>query len=86
MYVQQGYAFWSRWFVYIYMYVYMWPKNWLFEVLPLENLSLVQSTARSSSLTAKNGAYYARRFVQGNKFKGILLTGREKGFRKIVFR
>ena len=28
-------------------------KNWLFEVLPIENLSLVQATARSSSLTAK---------------------------------
>ena len=66
--------------------VYMWQKNWLFEVLPLENLSLVQSTACSSSLTAKKGAYYARQFVQGKKFEGILLTGREKGFRKMVFR
>ena len=28
-------------------------KNWLFEVLPLENLSLVQSTARSLSLITK---------------------------------
>ena len=31
----------------------MWPKNWLFEVLPLENFSLMQSTTCSSSLTAK---------------------------------
>ena len=38
----------------------MWPKNWLFEVLPLENLSMVQSTARSLNLTTKKGAYYAR--------------------------
>ena len=28
-------------------------KNWLFEVLLLENLSLVQSIARPLSLTAK---------------------------------
>ena len=68
------------------MYVYMWPKNWLLEVLPLENLSLVQSTARSSNLTTKKGAYYTRRFIQGKKFVGILLTGWEKGSRKIVFR
>ena len=34
-----GLCVWSRRFVY--MCIYMWPKNWLFEVLPLENLSLV---------------------------------------------
>ena len=31
----------------------MWPRNWLFEVLPLRDLLLVESNARSSSLTAK---------------------------------
>ena len=31
----------------------MWSKNWLFEVLLLENLPLVQSTAHLLSLTAK---------------------------------
>ena len=51
----------------------MWPKNWLFEVLPLGNLLLVESTAHSSSLTAKKGAYNVRWFVQGKKFWGILL-------------
>ena len=39
--------------VYVYVYIYMWPKNWLFEVLLLENLLLVQSSARSLSLTTK---------------------------------
>ena len=56
-----GLCVWSHQFVYI--YVYMWPKNWLFEfeVLPLKNLSLHGvSTACSSSLTTKKGAYYAR--------------------------
>ena len=65
------------------MYV---AKTWLFEVLQLENLSLVQSTAHSSSLTAKKEAYYARWFVQGKKFRGILLLEREKGSWKIVLR
>ena len=32
-----GLCIWSRWFV----YVYMWPKNCLFELLLLENLLLV---------------------------------------------
>ena len=52
-YAQQDYV-WSRWFVYID------GQNWLFEVLLLGNLSLVQSTARSSCLTTKKGAYYPR--------------------------
>ena len=88
-----GLCVWSHRFVYKYrfgmyvcMYVCLWPKNWLFEVLPLENLSFVQSTAHSLSLTVKKGAYYARRFVQGKNFGGILLTGWEKGAQKIVFR
>ena len=40
VYAQQGYAFGC---VSLCMYVrmYMWPKNWLFLVLPLENLPLV---------------------------------------------
>ena len=59
---------------------YMWPKNGLFEVLPLENRLLVQYTARSSSLTANKGDYFTRQFVQGKKFGGILLMGWEKGF------
>ena len=56
-----GLCVWSRQFVYIYMCIHcMWPKNWLFEVLPLGNLLLVESTAHSSSLTAKKGAYNVR--------------------------
>ena len=43
---------------YIYMYI-CGQKNWLFVVLLLENLSLVQYTARLSSLTTTKGAYYA---------------------------
>ena len=50
-YAQQGYAF-GRIGLCI-------PKNWLFEVLPLENL-LGVSTALSVSLTTKKGAYYTR--------------------------
>ena len=52
-----GLCIWSRWFVYMCM---CGKKNWLFEVLPLGKLPLVQSTACSSSFTAKKGAYYAR--------------------------
>ena len=33
--------------------VHVYVFEWLFEVLPLENISLVQSTARLLSLTAK---------------------------------
>ena len=81
--MQQGYAFGRIGLciniglvcMYVCMYVCLWPKNWLFEVLPLENLSFVQSTAHSLSLTVKKGVYYARRFVQGKNFGGILLTG-----------
>ena len=43
-----GLCVWSHRFVYMYV-----AKNWLFEVLPVENLSLVQYTARLSNLTAK---------------------------------
>ena len=58
-YAQQGYAFVALVCVYTCMCI-CGQKNWLFEVLPLGNLTLVQSTARSSNLTAKKGAYYAR--------------------------
>ena len=77
MYAQQDYAFGI-----VCVYV---AKKLAVEVLPIENLSLVQATARPSSLIAKKRAYYARRFVQRKKFGNILLTGREKGSRKIVF-
>ena len=56
VYAQQGYAFGCVGCV----YVYRWLKNGLFEVLLLENLLLVQSTAHLSSLITKKGAYYAR--------------------------
>ena len=35
-----GLCFWSRQFVYV-QYIYMWTKNGLFGVLPLESLLLV---------------------------------------------
>ena len=57
-YAQQGYAFGCVGLC-MCAYICMWQKNWLFEVLPLENLSLVQHTARLLSLTATKGAYYA---------------------------
>ena len=57
VYAQQGCAF-GR--VGLCIYEYMWPKNWLFEVLPLKNLSLVQTAACLLSLTAEKEAYYAR--------------------------
>ena len=59
VYAQQGYAFGCI-SLCLCIYVYMWPKNWLFEVLPLENLLLVQTTACLSSLTAEKEAYCAR--------------------------
>ena len=60
--------------------IIMWPKNWLFEVLLLENLSLVQSTARSSSLTAKKGQLTTPgdSSKERTKFGSILLMGRER--------
>ena len=74
-----GLCVWSRQFVCVCMYVCICGQiNRLFGVLPPENLPLVQSTARSSSLTTKKGAYYARRFVLGKKFGTILLTGWKK--------
>ena len=42
--------------MYVYIYIYInGQKNWLFGVLPLENLPLVLSTAPSLSLMAKKG-------------------------------
>ena len=43
------------------------------------------STVRSSSITAKKGAHYTRRFVQGKKFRSILLMGWEKGSVKLYY-
>ena len=48
-------------YTYIYIgYIYICGQKLAVEVLPLENLLFVESTACSSSLTAKKGAYYAR--------------------------
>ena len=91
-----GLCVWSCRFVYIYKYirkptrrvcvcVCVCPKNWLFEVLSPENLLLVQFTGRSLSLTAKKGAYYTRSFIQGKKFRGILLKGQEKVSGKLYY-
>ena len=60
--------------IWSHQFMYVAKKLAVFKVLPLEDLSLVQSVARSSSLTAKKGAYYAR---WRKKFGSILLTGWE---------
>ena len=52
VYAQQGYVCLVV-SVCVYICIYVAKKTWLFEVLLLENLSLVQSTAHLLSLTAK---------------------------------
>ena len=78
--VQQGYAFGRIGLCIICMYVYYVAKKagslrsyCLKSLISAIYCSLI-------SLTTEKGAYYARQYVQGKKFGGILLMGRGKGF------
>ena len=68
------------------IYVYMWQKNWLFEVLPLENLSLMQYTAHLSSLTAKKRSLLRLMIRLQKEIRKHSINGMEKGSWKIVLR
>ena len=59
-------------------------KNWLFEVLPLENLPLVYKLLLANRVLPTKKAYYAKQIVERKKFGGIQLTVQEKGFHKIA--
>ena len=55
------------------MWVYMWTKKQaVWGLTTRKSFASVIYTARSSSLTAKKGVYYARWFVLGKKFGTIL--------------
>ena len=85
IYAQQGYAFGRVCLCILRMCVYMWPKNWLFEVLPLGNLLLVQSTARSSSLTTKKGALLCLVICSEKEIRRHCINKREKEISKKMY-
>ena len=57
-------------------------KKRLFGVLPLEKFSKLMYCLLVE-YNCQKGAHYTRQFVQGKKFRSILLAGQEKGSGKL---